>query len=285
VSSELPKPGEYSQLQKWLLNIISHPDGTEAGARALESATGIQLNDIVEDGPNLTAMERVDVYTDMYFWRLVDILRGDFPSLVYCLGEERFNDLAKACLAKYPPHGYSLQCLGKSLPGFLREGHTTGDEPSPDFLAELAELELAKELAFDADPDEAVEEDALARLTPDQWEALRFVPMTSLTLLKTTFPIAPFANALDADEEPKVPSREESYCALVRPHHGVELIALGAHEFTLLHALAEGATLLDGLERLLETSNLPPDALMEELMNWFTRWGSHQFFSDLEFDH
>jgi hypothetical protein len=272
----------YATLQRWLLTAITHPEGTAAGIEQSIGRSGISLGDIVEDGPILTAQERVDIYTGMYFWRLVDILREDLPALEYALGPTRFEEIATACLAKHPPSGYSLQCLGKSLPRFLREEGTRKEDPPAVFLAELAELELKKELSFDAVADEALEEDALTTVPPEDWGNLSFVPLSSLQLFETSYPVGPYSVTQTQGGEAAIPAPTPSYFALNRPEYSVNLVELTGHEYLLLSSLVEGCTLLEGLENLLESTQAPPESLMEELLEWFTKWGANHFFSSIQ---
>src|SRR5207244_2774521 len=69
--------------------------------------------------PTLAPAERVHVYAGMYFWRLVDALREDFPKLATVLGDGGFADLVRGYIRAHPSTAPSIRHLGRALPDFL----------------------------------------------------------------------------------------------------------------------------------------------------------------------
>src|SRR5215813_4494003 len=89
--------------------------------RSAEGATGV-----VRDDLRLGPERRLEIYSQMYFWRLVDALREDFPNLSALLGEDAFTKLVEGYVRAYPSEHPSLGRLGRKMALFLSE-HRFGD--------------------------------------------------------------------------------------------------------------------------------------------------------------
>ncbi|AKV00070.1 hypothetical protein AKJ09_06733 [Labilithrix luteola] len=111
-----------------------------------------ELQSIIAADERLSAVERLDIYATMYFCRLRDVLREDYPKLRACLGDDAFDDLARAYLSACPPTRASVRDVSEKLPGFI-EGSQRG--PASAGLSELAALERALIEVFDG-PDTRV---------------------------------------------------------------------------------------------------------------------------------
>ena len=65
------------ELQSVFWRLLSAPEGAAQGAAALRREGKIESEDLttlVRSDPRLGAVERVDIYADMYFYRLRDCL-------------------------------------------------------------------------------------------------------------------------------------------------------------------------------------------------------------------
>ena len=73
-----------------MLEVITHPQGVRTGlgsneARELLPVAAGRLEDIVLPSSALSSEDRLGIYANMYFWRLVDVLTEDFPAVRYIL--------------------------------------------------------------------------------------------------------------------------------------------------------------------------------------------------------
>jgi hypothetical protein len=107
----------------------------------------------------LPAADRVAIYRSMYASRLVEALRETFPELARLLGEDRFVALAEAYVAEFPSEHHDVGRVGRRLAEFLRAHPDPG---KPD-LADLAELDWARNEAFFAPDSAAVGAEELAK--------------------------------------------------------------------------------------------------------------------------
>jgi hypothetical protein len=145
-------------------DLITAPEGVRPGLEALVragKADPAAIESLIGGDERLPAAERLDIYANMYFFRLLDCLKEDFPRLAAALGEGRFHNLATDYLLAHPSGNPSLRYLGQRLPGFLA-GHTLARE-SP-CLADLARLEWDRADLFDAADSLALGREDVARL-------------------------------------------------------------------------------------------------------------------------
>jgi hypothetical protein len=161
-------------VQSLFLELVTAPEGVaktlderEArGERGRAAVVELFAGDV-----RMSAEERLDVYANMYFFRLRDVLAEDFARTAGVLGEARWHNLVTDYLLAHPPTRWSLRWAGEELPGFLR-GHEYGAERP--WLADLAALEWARNEAFQARDAEPVRPEALAVVAPEEWPALSF---------------------------------------------------------------------------------------------------------------
>lgn len=140
------------------------------------------LLEIVPPTPTLAPAERVQVYAGMYFWRLVEVLREDFPKLAATLRDDGFSALVREYLARHPSTEPSVRSLGRALPDFL-----AGREPG--YAADLARLEWTRLEVFDAPDATSLVVADLRRVAPEDWPGLSFTLVPACARLVTDWPV------------------------------------------------------------------------------------------------
>lgn len=135
-------------------------------------------------GPTLDVGTGLAIYHNAYKARLVEVLRNDFVAILHWMGDDEFDRLASSYIRHSPPGHYSLRWLGKGFEGFIRE-HLVPEQSAP--LAELASLEWAFTLAFDAPAGQPLTLQSMATLAPEEWPELRVKPTPSLQWLECRF--------------------------------------------------------------------------------------------------
>ena len=143
---------QLAQIQRWLQAVITHPDGVEAALSASEARAEIdvppeRIEDVVEPSRRRTSIERLEVYANAYYARLLECLRDEFPALLHAVGEEVFDGLAFGYLQSYPSQSYTLSELSRQFAQYLEEtrprdeDETSGAPSWPDFMIDLVRLE------------------------------------------------------------------------------------------------------------------------------------------------
>jgi hypothetical protein len=144
------------RLREWQLSL-------EAYLLDAQEQPAPELLSTLQGSATLSAETGLAIYHNAYRARLQETLRGDFSALLALLGDEVFAELAAAYLQAHPSQHFSLRWLGAQLPAFIQE-------PA---WAELAQLEWAFTLAFDAAPGTPLTLPQMASLPPAEWPELR----------------------------------------------------------------------------------------------------------------
>src|ERR1700720_2659506 len=147
------------QLQSILYRLITAASGVAEGLAAEDRLPAGGLDALVLGDERLSAEDRVDIYANMYFYRLLDVLKEDFPAMLRVLGDDNFHNLATGYLLEYPPTEPSVLHCGRHLAAYLHNHPLSKDAP---YLTHLAALERAVVEVFHG-PDAPVLESALMR--------------------------------------------------------------------------------------------------------------------------
>lgn len=287
-----PETSEVSDLervQRWMLSVITHPDGINEGADAGEARRWIdagagKLESVVTRSRKLSASERLAVYGNAYYARLLDCLGEVFPVLLRTLGEDTFQGFAFSFLESYPSKSYTLNELGRRFPGFLRETRPEDEDALEwaDFLIDLAELEWAIYEVFDGPGLESEEGMVLpnfSAIPQDEWLSLHFHVAPCLRLLEFSWPVNAHYTTVRASDEGldlAFPARTTSWLALSRRNYIVRRYPLDEAQCGLLHQFSQGKSLGEALEFLLEHDKISPETLERELPRWFHEWASER---------
>src|SRR6266404_5978685 len=80
-----------------------------------------ELLELVNARGVLGATQRLGIYAEMYWARLLDVLRDDFPRVAAIVGDDRFTTLAAAYLERHPSTNPSVRWVGGDFAAFLAE--------------------------------------------------------------------------------------------------------------------------------------------------------------------
>lgn len=281
-------------LQRWLQSVIVHPGGVEAGiespaAQEEVALTAGRIEEMICRSNSQTSIERLEVYSNAYQARLLEVLIGEYPALVQALGEEVFVGLAGGYLEAHPPSSYTLADLGRSFPEYLAGSRPVNlnEDGSPDwadFLIDLARLERIYSEVFDGPGIEGqplLQPDDVRGLSPEQWLTARMIPAPCLRLALFGFPVHDYATAVRHQQEPEVPVARPTRLAITRRDYIVRRVELGEHEFIVLSALLEGQGIGDALERAVANCAGTVDELAADLQRWFRNWSAAGYFIGL----
>ncbi|MFP3493756.1 DNA-binding domain-containing protein [Pseudomonas sp. SIMBA_059] len=170
-------------------------------------------------GPTLDVDTGLAIYHNAYLARLQEVLRHDFGALWYWLGDEEFASLTEAYVRRYPSAHYSLRWLGERFPAFIVE-HLVAEQSAP--LAELARLEWAFTLAFDAPQGELLGLDDMAQLPPEDWPGLQVALVPSVQQMPCHFnSVAIWRASKDQSDFPGSHALTPAHICLVWRHQNV----------------------------------------------------------------
>ena len=198
-------------MQALLYRLITAPNGVEEGLRAETSPPPGGIESIIRGDDRMPARERLEIYANAYFYRLLDALKEDFPATLAAIGEVNFHNLITGYLIEYPPTEPNIFYAGRNLADFLR-GHPIGRERP--FLADLALLERAIGEVFHAPDAEPLDAVAMRTVPPAQWPALALRMIPAARLLNLEWSVDAVARAV-ASGEPWTDPPRGPRCVLV----------------------------------------------------------------------
>ena len=239
--------------------------------------------EFIKPNDRLTSFERLQLYNQMYWFRLFDAIRDDCPGLLAALGERAFGRLAQAYLAKYPSRSFTLRNLSSRLVQFIRERPSL-TAPRTALALEIARFEWAQTVAFDGEARPVVSAAFLARTPPGR---LRLGLQPYVTLLSLRHPIDNFVISVKRRDamRSEASNTPDSTVAVWKPVRRVPLprpsstfVAVHRHDnrlfykrldpaaFRILEALSRGST----LSRAIVTAG--PGVKPARVRNWFKAW-------------
>lgn len=291
-------------VQRWMQAVIVHPLGVERGLASPQAREAIdvpreELESIVLPSRAQSSVERLSIYANAYYARLLECLRAEFPMLARAVGEDAFDQFALHYLQRYPSSSYTLGRLGAKFAQFLDETRPGREasaaafaEPGwPDFLVDLATLEWTFDEVFDGPGMETLTPLSAERLTsvpPDRWGDVRLLPAPCLRLLAFRFPVNAHYVAL-RKEVGTGPSRllaeltpRTTWMAVGRREYVVRRYDLNREQYELLSALVAGAPLGEGVACVVPEDESAAEQFAGELREWFAWWTADGFFRDVE---
>lgn len=280
------------KLQKWMQSVISHVDGIEAGIESEQAQQEIDIcsedvEQVIKRSENLTSIERLGIYGNAYYARLMECLRESFPALEFALGRELFDDFSFGYLQRYPSESYSLGQLGNHFAQYLRETRPdaeqcqAGEVDWPDFLIDLATLEWNIEQVFDGPGAEGLsllEVEQLGTIPDNQRSNVLLKPVPSLRIFAFQFPVNDYFTEFRKEKQPQIPPPREQFIALTRRHYVVRRLELEPLEYKLLRQILRGDTIGESIESAAATSNNDLPQLADSLHAWFQKWTEAEFF-------
>jgi hypothetical protein len=206
-----------AELQRRFFELVTGPEGVaeELAARGIPER---ELRAIIAGDARASAVERLDVYANMYFFRILDVLRADYPKLVAVLGDDAFHDLATDYLQAHPSRHPSLRFVGAALPAFVARHALAAERP---WLGELAALEWARVDVFDRADAEVLAREALANVAPEDFAAIGLAPVPACALVPAAFAVEDPWRAAEAGDAPTAPPRAAEGHAVMVWRRGV----------------------------------------------------------------
>jgi hypothetical protein len=283
------------QIQEFLWQAVSRPldwDFAAGDSWIGEKSFSLTASEYVKPSKRLTSADRLQIYNQQYWYRLLDCLEDDFPGLRAVLGANGFLALAKEYLKEHPSRSFSLRDLGSDLPEFL-EARTELITPNVALCRELARFEWAQVVAFDGPSFEPVDDQYILTGNP---ETLRVSIQPYITLLNLTHALDLYSVALNDHRRDRSeagsskceanspdsrldsapwPVQEQVYLVVHRLENTVYFKRMDAPGFMILSALSRGHSLSEALTAavsLMQEHEISVDNLQTDVRKSFALW-------------
>ena len=286
------------ELQRRFNDALTTPLNSEEGIRD-RTPNGESMQELVEGivKPNdrLSSVERLEIYSRSYWFRILSSLNEDFVGLRAVVGDERFDALAEAYLAANPSRSFTLRNLGSRLESWLRT-NPRYTHPHEQLALDMVRLEWADIECFDAPEEPTLKLTEIQSLGNDP--TLRLQP--HIRLLDLNFPVDNLLLQIrdeddeDSDEasntfsEQRKRSRLKSvrkskpkptFVVVHRTDYMVYFKRVTPEAFRLLGALRAGKKLSEAIDAAFNPATLPETKIMELLQGWFSDWAEWGWFS------
>ncbi len=283
---------ELAALQRATLAVVTNPlTRTLRTARRLRDgrSTAQAAAALAKGNDRLNPVERLEIYNRMYWFRTLDSLHEDCPTLRAILGERRFLRLAEAFLLKHPSHYWTLRDLPERLADFIRRTPRL-TRPHTALCADTARFEWAQIQAYDSAALTPLTTAALATANPARLK-LRLQPHVQLLALR--FPVDDFVIAIrqreallrgDASNAPTGLKKSARRRRVALPKPSRMAVAIHRHEgkiyfkrlepaaLQILTALAAGQPLARALAAGMPRTKRAAAEIAARVQEWFSTW-------------
>ena len=160
---------DLKRLQELLYRLIAAPCGVGEGLAANGGLPPGNLEAILNGDDRLSARERLEIYANAYFYRLLDVLKEEFAATLMIVGDVNFHNLVTGYLLEYPPTEPSILHAGRNLPAFIRTHSLSRRWP---YLPDLARLERSLLEVFHGPAAPVLDASTMRQVPPHEWPAL-----------------------------------------------------------------------------------------------------------------
>lgn len=289
---------ELKEIQRRMASAVMMPltraDRMQSKNRDGRSMRG-EAKQFIKPNDRLSSFERLEIYNQQYWFRVLDAFAEDFPGLRAIVGARRFEQLSLAYLTECPSRSYTLRNLGSRLFAWLR-AHPEWIQPQERLALDMVRLEWAHVEAFDAADEPVVGPEDLLEVTP----ATHFSIQPHIRLLQLAYPVDDLLLAVkdDSDQQSDAASNagsyrrkqhpavkkvqrlnpERIYVAVYRHQYSVWLRRLTPEAFRMLRSMQQGNPLGVALDHALRGSRLRESELAEQIQEWFAVWSQLGWF-------
>src|SRR5579871_3757905 len=133
------------ELQRRFSEALMAPLNSEEGINdhtAKGESMQAVVDEIVKPNDRLTSVERLEIYSRSYWFRILSSLNEDFVGLRAVIGDEKFDALAQAYLAENPSRSFTLRNLGSRLESWL-SAHPEYTRPHEQLALDMVCMEWA----------------------------------------------------------------------------------------------------------------------------------------------
>jgi hypothetical protein len=286
------------ELQRRFTEALMTPLNSDEGISE-RTSRGESMQEVVEEfvKPNdrLSSVERLEIYSRSYWFRLLSSLNEDFVGLRAVIGDDKFDVLVQHYLEQNPSRSFTLRNLGSRLESWLR-ANPKYIRPHEQLALDMVRLEWADTECFDALEEPALTLDDVAHLGDDP--TLRLQP--NLQLLDLHYPVDDLLLQIrdeeeeEADEASNTFSEKRSRARLksVRKSkpkptfvvvHRVDYLVyfkrVEPEAFRMLQAIREGKSLSEAVDAAFNPSTQAEGKITELVQRWFRDWAEWKWFA------
>jgi len=280
MKDECDVPEMLKETQEWFASIITRPIDPQSHMNPI-SPSGVPMVEeskkYILPSPTLEPHQRIEIYNQQYWWRLLTVLHENLPLIVRLFGYFDFNQrIGFPYLCEYRPDTWSLNPLGTHVVQWMEDHYHEEDR---QLVIDAAKVDVAYNDGFVVEglPPLSTEE------IPDMSEVidmpLKLQP--SVALFQMNYHLFPFrAKMLDQEPEyweenefPELVHGENILTILYRNRaHNMCWEEIDLAEHHLLTLFKQGTTIAKACESLERQSAQIVNQAEKNLASWLQKW-------------
>jgi hypothetical protein len=212
-------------------------------AALISGETGRLKHELIFGARELDATAALSVYRNNVFSNYRKALLDDFPAVAALVGDRFFEGACDAYVRAHRCESGDLNDFGAMFGSFLQQWPPAQGLP---YLADVARLEWAVHVAFNAGDVPGLELSELAHVAPDRLPALRFDLHPSAVLMHSAYPVLEIWRTSTGKSDERVQlDAGEDHLLIIRREGNVQIEPLAVAQFAALQALREGRELTE----------------------------------------
>jgi len=227
---------QLSDIQENFKTVILDPAQMDGPFRAMfRQDAGISLEN------------RMKIYRNNVIRNLTDAALAALPMTKKLVGEKFLEQAVRAYVVDNLPAEGNISLYGITFPEFIRNYEPTRNLP---WLYDMTRLEWAREYAYYAADDKAVDLAELSGIPHADLPHLRFFFRASVALIESDYPLDAMIDFCSAPEphDPLDISQRDAKILVFRPALAVEIRKLDDSEYAFLIALRAGKSIAEAAE-------------------------------------
>jgi len=264
--------------QELFWQLTQAPKGVAYKLRDLQQDPAFPLKEIKEVFKEREAGEaknRLEIYAQMYFWRLFDCLEEDFSVTSSILGEINYHRLIVDYIQRYPSTFQDIAEVGLHLPEFVKS-HPLGPEGGRPWLPDLVRLEwLRVEVGREAD-DSPITFLDLNKIDPKDWPKLRFRPISALRILTSEWDVLSPWRQYVIEKKKLIDYQvvpQKYHLLLWRKDYRFFIASLEPDQVEVLKSFTQGIEFQEVCEKLADDS---PEPALSRVTQYLSQWVQEQ---------
>lgn len=227
-----------------------------------------------------SAITRLLVYKNAYFYRLLEALEVDFPKCRTFLGAENFNALMHAYLNFYPSKYYSVNLVGERLAEFIKYHYLIEQKA---LLVELVEIEWLMLQLETAQNEKLLTLAELQTIPLENWAGLSLSLPTSLQAKRLDFNTMAIWAAIDAQQKIPQPGliSDRTLWIFWRRGFTIHYMSLNQQETLVFNALQQKNNFEQICSQLTEL--MSEEETVQYIVKLYLHWLQEGLFSGFQF--
>lgn len=273
---------ELKLIQEWFAGVITNRLGdnntiqpyTANGTLIAEEAARYII-----PSSTLRPHQRMQIYNQQYWWRLLNTLHANFPLVTRLFGHHAFNEkIGIPYLFKYPPNHWSLNLLGERLPKWIEESY---HEPDQSLILNAAHLDWVFMASFIAPQHPFPDLAQIVKENPENLLSQTFYLQPHINLFTWEYDLLTFREHFLKQEvdywiEHRFPDllKGKTYFFILYRNINNQLAwrEIDRNEFILLERFKMGSNMIDACDYIESQEASIYDYVADHLQEWLQEW-------------